>query len=231
MNILVVIPARGGSKGIPHKNKKKLNGKELITYSIDVARQLTSDDNICVSTDDDNIIATVENYGLKVPFKRPIELATDSAGTNGVLLHALDFYENQGRTYDVIVLLQPTSPFRSIDSLSAAVDLYTPDVDMVVSVKEAVTNPYYNSFEENDKGLLVISKGEGLIERRQDAPKVWEFNGSIYVINTTRLKEVGLSRLNRIKKYVMDDFHSIDLDTMMDWYMAEYIISNHLIEL
>jgi CMP-N,N'-diacetyllegionaminic acid synthase len=147
------------------------------------------------------------------------------------LLHALDFYENQGRTYDVIVLLQPTSPFRSIDSLSAAVDLYTPDVDMVVSVKEAVTNPYYNSFEENDKGLLVISKGEGLIERRQDAPKVWEFNGSIYVINTTRLKEVGLSRLNRIKKYVMDDFHSIDLDTMMDWYMAEYIISNHLIEL
>ena len=147
------------------------------------------------------------------------------------MLHALDFYENQGRTYDVIVLLQPTSPFRSIDSLSAAVDLYTPDVDMVVSVKEAVTNPYYNSFEENDKGLLVISKGEGLIERRQDAPKVWEFNGSIYVINTTRLKEVGLSRLNRIKKYVMDDFHSIDLDTMMDWYMAEYIISNHLIEL
>ena len=231
MNILVVIPARGGSKGIPHKTIKKLNGKELITYSIDVARQLTSDDNICVSTDDDNIIATVENYGLKVPFKRPIELATDSAGTNGVLLHALDFYENQGRTYDVIVLLQPTSPFRSIDSLSAAVDLYTPDVDMVVSVKEAVTNPYYNSFEENDKGLLVISKGEGLIERRQDAPKVWEFNGSIYVINTTRLKEVGLSRLNRIKKYVMDDFHSIDLDTMMDWYMAEYIISNHLIEL
>ena len=228
MNILVVIPARGGSKGIPHKNIKKLNGKELITYSIDVARQLTSDDNICVSTDDDNIIATVENYGLKVPFKRPIELATDSAGTNGVLLHALDFYENQGRTYDVIVLLQPTSPFRSIDSLSAAVDLYTPDVDMVVSVKEAVTNPYYNSFEENDKGLLVISKGEGLIERRQDAPKVWEFNGSIYVINTTRLKEVGLSRLNRIKKYVMDDFHSIDLDTMMDWYMAEYIISNEL---
>lgn len=231
MNILVVIPARGGSKGIPHKNIKKLNGKELITYSIDVARQLTSDDNICVSTDDDNIIATVENYGLKVPFKRPIKLATDSAGTNGVLLHALDFYENQGRTYDVIVLLQPTSPFRSIDSLCAAVDLYTPDVDMVVSVKEAATNPYYNSFEENDKGLLVISKGDGLIERRQDAPKVWEFNGSIYVINTTRLKEVGLSRLNRIKKYVMDDFHSIDLDTMMDWYMAEYIISNHLIEL
>ena len=134
MNILVVIPARGGSKGIPHKNIKKLNGKELITYSIDVARQLTSDDNICVSTDDDNIIATVENYGLKVPFKRPIELATDSAGTNGVLLHALDFYENQGRTYDVIVLLQPTSPFRSIDSLSAAVDLYTPDVDIHIII-------------------------------------------------------------------------------------------------
>ena len=231
MNILVIIPARGGSKGIPHKNVKELNGKPLICYSIDVARQLTTDENICVSTDDDVIIKVVEDYGLKVHFKRPAELATDNAGTNGVLLHALEFYEKQGRKYDVVVLLQPTSPFREAKSLKEAVSLYTSDVDMVVSVKEPATNPYYNSFEEGAEGLLVISKGDGTIERRQDAPKVWEFNGSIYVINSTRLKEVGLSKLNRIRKYVMDDLHSIDLDSMLDWYMAEKVISSHLIEI
>ncbi|MEY8586200.1 acylneuraminate cytidylyltransferase family protein [Phocaeicola sartorii] len=231
MNILVIIPARGGSKGIPHKNVKELNGKPLICYSIDVARQLTTDENICVSTDDDVIIKVVEDYGLKVHFKRPAELATDNAGTNGVLLHALEFYEKQGRKYDVVVLLQPTSPFREAKSLKEAVSLYTSDVDMVVSVKEAATNPYYNSFEEGAEGLLVISKGDGTIERRQDAPKVWEFNGSIYVINSTRLKEVGLPKLNRIRKYVMDDLHSIDLDSMLDWYMAEKVISSHLIEI
>ena len=200
MNILVIIPARGGSKGIPHKNVKELNGKPLICYSIDAARQLTTDENICVSTDDDVIIKVVE------------------------------FYEKQGRKYDVVVLLQPTSPFRETKSLKEAVALYTSDIDMVVSVKEAATNPYYNSFEEDAEGLLVISKGDGTIERRQDAPKVWEFNGSIYVINSTRLKEVGLSKLNRIRKYVMDDLHSIDIDSMFDWYMAEKVISSHLIE-
>ena len=215
MNILVIIPARGGSKGIPHKNVKELNGKPLICYSIDAARQLTTDENICVSTDDDVIIKVVEDYGLKVHFKRPAELATDCAGTNGVLLHALEFYEKQGRKYDVVVLLQPTSPFRETKSLKEAVALYTSDIDMV---------------EEDAEGLLVISKGDGTIERRQDAPKVWEFNGSIYVINSTRLKEVGLSKLNRIRKYVMDDFHSIDIDSMFDWYMAEKVISSHLIE-
>ena len=230
MNILVIIPARDGSTGIPHKNVKELNGKPLICYSIDAARQLTTDENIFVSTDDDVIIKVVEDYGLKVHFKRPAELATDCAGTNGVLLHALEFYEKQGRKYDVVVLLQPTSPFRETKSLKEAVALYTSDIDMVVSVKEAATNPYYNSFEEDAEGLLVISKGDGTIERRQDAPKVWEFNGSIYVINSTRLKEVGLSKLNRIRKYVMDDLHSIDIDSMFDWYMAEKVISSHLIE-
>jgi len=112
MNILYLIPARGGSKGIPHKNIKSLAGKPLIYYSIDVARELTTDDNICVSTDDNEIIKVVENYGLKVPFKRPDELATDNATTNDVILHAINFYESIGKQYDIIVLLQPTSPLR-----------------------------------------------------------------------------------------------------------------------
>ena len=109
MNLLYLIPARGGSKGIPHKNIKLLCGKPLITYSIDVARQLTDDQNICVSTDDEKIIQTVTDYGLAVPFKRPVCLATDSASTYDVLLHAIKFYENLGKQYDGIVLLQPTT--------------------------------------------------------------------------------------------------------------------------
>lgn len=117
MEILYIIPARGGSKGIPRKNIKLLAGRPLICYSIDVARALTSDENICVSTDDNEIIRVVEEYGLKVPFKRPDYLATDTATTNDVLLHALEYYEAQGKQYDVIVLLQPTSPLRKIAQL------------------------------------------------------------------------------------------------------------------
>ena len=114
MKILYIIPARGGSKGIPHKNIKPLNGKPLIYYTIDVARQLTSDENICVSSDDAEIIQAVEDYGLKVPFKRPDHLSTDTATTNDVLLHALNFYQSKGINYEVIILLQPTSPLRTV---------------------------------------------------------------------------------------------------------------------
>ena len=108
MKILVIIPARGGSKGIPHKNIKPLNGKPLIHYTIDEAREIVGDEDICVSTDDPEIIKCVEDYGLKVPFVRPEELATDTAGTYEVLLHALNFYEKQGRHYEVVLLLQNT---------------------------------------------------------------------------------------------------------------------------
>ena len=112
MKTLVIIPARGGSKGIPHKNIRPLGGKPLICRAIDHARSVAADADICVSTDDPEIIRTVEDYGLHVPFVRPACLATDSCGTYEVLLHALDHYEQQGIHYDAIVLLQPTSPFR-----------------------------------------------------------------------------------------------------------------------
>lgn len=231
MNPLVIIPARGGSKGIPHKNIKELGGKPLICYAIDCARQLTSDDNICVSTDDDAIIKVVENYGLKVHFKRPNELASDHAGSNGVLLHTLDFFEKQGRRIDYIVLLQPTSPFRRGEDVIEAVKLYDDRLDMVTSVKSATCNPYYDGFEDNVDGLLVISKGNGTIERRQDAPRVWQQNGAIYVINPLQLKAKGLSGMTKIRKYVMDELHSVDLDTMFDWKMAEMMLNDKMVEL
>lgn len=224
MKILVIIPARGGSKGIPHKNIKPLNGKPLIHYTIDEAREIVDDEDICVSTDDPEIIKCVEDYGLKVPFVRPAELATDTAGTYEVLLHALDFYEKQGKHYDVVLLMQNTSPFRTAEHVKYALKLYTPDVDMVVSVKECAANPYYCVFEENKDGYLHVCKGDGNIFRRQDAPKVYEYNGAIYIMNAEKLKTTHMHKMQKRVKYVMDDRSSFDLDTMWDWQMAEMMI-------
>lgn len=221
MRYLVVIPARGGSKGVPRKNIKPFDGKPLIYYTIDTARAIVPDEDICVSTDDSEIISVVEQYGLKVPFVRPSELATDVAGTYEVLLHALDYYENLGRHYDALILLQVTSPFRTARHVMEALSFYTPDVDMVVSVKECSANPYYNVFEEDVNGYLHVSKGDGSIFRRQDAPKVYEYNGAIYIINTNVLKTTHIHRMKKRIKYVMDEVSSFDLDTMWDWQMAE----------
>ena len=230
-NILVIIPARGGSKGIPRKNIKALNGKPLIEYTIDCARAIAPDKNICVSTDDDDIIDVVQAYGLHVPFKRPAELASDTAGTYEVLLHALDFYERQGYHFDMVVLLQNTSPFRTPDHVREALALYDDGLDMVVSVKECAANPYYCVFEEDKEGYLHVSKGEGNITRRQDAPKVYEYNGAIYVINPASLKQMPLNKFSKRRKYVMDELHSIDLDTMIDWQIAEMMLNEKMITL
>lgn len=229
MRTLVIIPARGGSKGIPRKNIKPFDGKPLIYYTIDCARAICLDEDICVSTDDDEIIQVVEDYGLKVPFKRPEELATDTAGTYEVLLHALDFYEKKGVHYDVVVLLQNTSPFRTPQQVKEALSLYREDVDMVVSVKECAANPYYCVFEENQEGFLHICKGEGNVFRRQDAPKVYEYNGAIYIMNAEVLKTTHMHKMQKRVKYVMDDLSSFDLDTMWDWKMAEFIIKERLL--
>lgn len=229
MKILFVIPARGGSKGIPHKNIKLLGGKPLIRYSIDCARQIASDEDICVTTDDAVIIKCVEEYNLKVPFVRPSYLATDTIGTYEVLLHALEYYEKRGCKYDAIVLLQPTSPFRTKNDIEGAIARFHENLDMVVSVKEATTNPYYNSYEEDENGFLVISKGDGHYCRRQDAPKAWEYNGAVYVINPISLKKMNISEFTRITKYEMDALHSLDLDTLLDWKIAELLINENTI--
>lgn len=228
MKTLYVIPARGGSKGIPGKNIKPLAGKPLISYTIDVARELAPDCDICVTTDDADIISTVEAMDLKVPFVRPAELATDHSGTYEVLIHALDFYESQGIHYDTLVLLQPTSPLRTADDVRSCLQLYTPEIDMVVSVMQAATNPYYNAFETDEDGFLHISKGDGKYTRRQDAPKVWEYNGAVYVINTASLRKMRLGEFTRRRMYEMSRERSIDLDTPTDWLIAETLIRNNL---
>jgi CMP-N,N'-diacetyllegionaminic acid synthase len=223
MKPLVVIPARGGSKGVPGKNIKLLNGKPLIRYTIDAALELFDAKDICVSTDDPQIRDVVEQTGLKVPFLRPAELATDRAGTYEVLLHAIQFYTSNGYYPDTLILLQPTSPFRTVSQIREALTLYTQDIEMVVSVKETASNPYYVLFEEDENGFLAPSK-KGNFIRRQDAPKVWEYNGAIYIIRVNSLLQQKLHAFTRVKKYVMDEASSHDIDTMLDWLLAEAII-------
>ena len=230
MKTLYLIPARGGSKGIPHKNIRPLCGLPLIGYSINVAREFADDRDICLSTDDPEIAETARKMGLDVPFMRPDSLATDKSGSYEVMLHALVFYHNRGVDYDRLVLLQPTSPMRTADDVRHALELYTPDIDMVVTVKEAESNPYYNCFEEGDDGFLQISKGDGTFTRRQDAPKAWEYNGAVYVINTTSLRQMPLGKFKRRRMCPMDAGRSIDLDTPLDWLIAEHLMKERNIQ-
>jgi CMP-N,N'-diacetyllegionaminic acid synthase len=225
MKVLVIIPARGGSKGIPLKNIKLLNGKPLISYSIETALKLFSKNDICVSTDSIEIATMVKKQGIDVPFLRPDYLATDTSNTRDVLLHAIEFYENKGVKYNTIVLLQPTSPFRNYKHLIEALDMYSLELDMVVSVKKSNSNPYYNLFEE-EKGFLKKSK-KGNYTRRQDLPKVYEYNGAIYIINTGSLKKNNIADFKKVKKYVMDETSSLDLDTVLDWKLCELIFKEN----
>lgn len=225
MATLFLIPARGGSKGIPGKNIKPFCGKPLICHSIDHARALSDDALICVSTDSEEIRRVAEDHGLHVPFLRPAELATDRSGSREVMIHALDRYRDMGFDIDRLVLLQPTSPLRTPEDIQNCLDLYTPQLDMVVSVKEAATNPYYNAFEPDEDGYLHISKGPGTYTRRQDAPKVWEYNGAVYVINPASLRERPMGLFERRRMYAMPAERSVDLDTPLDWLMAEQLAS------
>lgn len=225
--ILFVIPARGGSKRLPGKNIRFLAGKPLICYSIDVARELTDDENICVSTDDDQIIEVVESYGLKVPFKRPEYLATDEATTNDVLLHALDFYEKEkNKTYNQVVLLQPTSPLRNAKHVHEALSLYTDEIDMVVSVKPS--SAAFVMCEENEEGFVELTFNKAGLQS-QKVKTYYEYNGAVYIINATALKEKSLSGFTRKKKYVMDELNSVDIDTEMDWKLTEFIVKEKLV--
>ncbi len=195
----------------------------MVAYAIELARKFAEDKDICLSTDDDNVINVAGKMGLEVPFKRPDYLSTDTAGTYEVLLHALEHYSNKGREYDVLVLLQPTSPFRKEAHLREAIQKYTPDIDMVVSVKESNANPYYNLFEEDKEGYLKKSKN-GDFTRYQDCPKVYEYNGAIYVINVDSLKKNTFIEFGKVIKYEMLVEYSVDIDTQYDWGVAEYLI-------
>ena len=225
---LYLIPARGGSKGVPGKNIRLLGGMPLISHTISTALNVAGNrEDVVVSTDSEEIAAIAEKAGAIVPFMRPAALATDQAGSREVMLHAVDSQALREREYDTIVLLQPTSPFRNEEDIKRAIEIYeSKRPDMVVTVREAASNPYYNAYETDAEGKLHISKGDGLIIRRQDAPPVWEFDGSVYVINVESLRKYpSLGKMPVILPVKNTSPYNIDIDTELDFLIAETIMS------
>ncbi len=218
---LFIIPARGGSKGIPGKNIRLFAGKPLIAYSIELARTFVSDKHICLSTDSGDITNVANQMGLPVPFRRPDNLATDTASSRDVILHALSYYNSIGIRYKRIILLQPTSPLRQPFHIAEAIELLKPGINGVMSVKKTEANPYFVLFEEDENGFLKKSK-TGTYTRRQDCPDVWEANGAVYIYDTDWYANAETGN-GKIIKYVMDAQYSVDLDTETDWLFAEFM--------
>lgn len=226
MKVLCIIPARRDSKGIPGKNWKLLNNVPLVGYSIEIAKQSRFIDEICISTNSEQVIEIATNkYELSVPFIRPEELSLDTTSSHDVLIHAIEFYESKGMGFDAILLLQPTSPFRKVEFINDSIELFKKsDCDMVVSVCETPLNPYYNLYNETD-GFIHRSIPSNFT-RRQDCPKTYLVNGSIYVISVNSLKTQLLHEMEKVIKYEMSEEFSLDLDTLNDWEKAEINLSN-----
>lgn len=230
MKPLYIIPARGGSKGVPRKNIHPLAGKPLIAHTLAAAIEArkTLGGSILVSTDDEEIAAVAAEYGAPTAYRRPAELAGDTAGSREMMLHAADRAAAEGIDFDTIILLQPTSPLRTAADILATAEALEADAqaDMAVTVCAADDNPYYNLFETAADGSLHISKGEGLYTRRQDAPKVWKYNGAVYAIRPESLRKYPLGALPRRIPVEMPASRSIDIDTAADFERAERLLAN-----
>lgn len=221
---LVIIPARAGSKGIPGKNWRKLGGKALIQYSMEQALEVAHPDQICISTDSPEVQSVAQNLGLSIPFTRPAALSSDTAGSREVLLHALDHFEQQGLSFETILLLQATSPFRRSSDLVGIEEqlLENPKADAAFSVVESRSNPYYTHFRLEQECLQPILNGQ--YTRRQDLPQVWELNGSLYAIRISSLRAHALGELPQRLAYKMPSNSLVDLDTELDWLWAEFLL-------
>lgn len=227
MKTLWLIPARGGSKGIPDKNLKPFCGESLVSRAVKQALECAQEDDVVfVSTDSHQIRNEAEKAGVEIPFMRPDELASDNAGTYPVILHVLEEFKKRGNEFDRVILLQPTSPFRTVEDIRNAARLWSPLSDMVVSVVDSKANPYFNLFETDKDGYLIHSKGNGEYARRQDVPKVWEYNGAVYVMTVKSLFNSPMSQFKKILPYEMPSSRSIDLDTPEDWQIAETLFQN-----
>lgn len=229
MKILAIIPARGGSKGVPGKNIKILNGKPLLAYTAEVALASRYLDGILVSTDDAEIKEVAQKYGLDVPFLRPTELAQDHTPTIAVVQHALEFLALAGKKYDAVCLLQPTSPFRTVKFLDEAIQKFkSSDCDALISVRKVPVeyNPHW-TFVKDSSGNLVIATGEQqIIPRRQELPDAFHRDGSIYITRTEVIMQ-NHSLLGRSTAYVEStDENHINIDTLSDWEQASMIAQN-----
>ncbi len=221
------IPARGGSKRLPGKNIKDLNGKPLIAWTIEAALQSASVDRVIVSTEDQEIAAVAQQWGAEVPFIRPETLATDRTSTQVVITHALEvLQEKEGATPDYIVLLQPTSPLRKFDQIEQAIRfLKQKEGDAVVSVCESDHSPLWANTLPEDLSMEHFIREEVKGKRAQELPVYYRLNGAIYIIKTsTFLQTMTFMPEEKCYAFIMNQLNSVDIDNDIDFIMAESII-------
>jgi CMP-N,N'-diacetyllegionaminic acid synthase len=229
MRILAIIPARGGSKGIPEKNIKLLDSKPLLSYTTEIALQSKLLSEVIVSSEDDKIIEIAKTLGVQVPFVRPTELAQDNTPTIDVIIHALEWYKNKNIFFDAVCLLQVTSPFRTVAFLDKAIEKFIQTgCDSLVSVQKVPHefNPHW-AFEINDDGNLKIATGETeIISRRQELPMAYHRDGSIYITKTNVLIQQHSLYGKSISYIESDPEFYVNIDTLDDWEKAEEMVKN-----
>jgi len=227
LKILAIIPARGGSKGVPRKNIKVLGNQPLIAYTIERAVQSKLLTEFVVSTEDAEIAEITKLCGAKVPFMRPLELAQDATPTIDVVKHVISEYEKKNIFYDAVLILQATCPFRTENEIDECIEIFMKqNTDSFISVKEVPDNfnPHW-VFETNEKGTLKIATGEEkIIPRRQELPKGYLRDGSIYITKTSVIKEQNSLFGDSIAYRVNNNIKHVNIDTMSDWEQAERIL-------
>ena len=227
MRILALITARAGSKRLPGKNTRELGGKPLIVWSIDVVRDIPEICDILVSTDDQGIATLCKKAGAYVPWLRPDTLATDTAKSIDVTLHALDWYESQRGPVDGVMLLQPTSPFRSRTTVKQAIELFSQrNAPAVLGVSPVAEHPMW-TFKITIDGLVPFMTEHKFDVRSQDLPPVYVIDGSLYLVTPKALRDnnsfVVPNAMPIISPSPQD---ALDIDTEWDFKLAEYIVAN-----
>lgn len=226
MRIVCFIFARGGSKGLPDKNIKILDGKPLIAHSIEVARACQLIDDIIVSTDDVAIADTARKWGAEVPFLRPAELATDSAPEWSAWRHALMWFESKRGTFDIFLSLPPTSPFRNLIDVENCIHTLNrdPKADAVITVREAQRNPYFNivSLDVNGYAELIIPN-KNKVFRRQDAPRAYDITTVAYAVRPDYIHRADNLFSGAVRVVEVPTERSLDIDTPFDLQVAEAI--------
>ncbi len=222
--ILAVIPARGGSKRVPGKNKKLLLSKPLISWSIETA-VLVMGLKVVVSTDDQEIAEIACQNGAEVPFMRSPHYATDESSVIDAVLEVIKYYQRQGEEFDGVLLLQPTSPFRTRKTIEKAIGLYKASGgESVISVSEAKTHPYWCKQIIDGRLHPFDGSHDASALRSQELPEVYQLNGVIYLasIETLQIRKSFYSQHTRAL-LIDSDEESLDIDTPFDWLVAETI--------
>ncbi len=228
--MIALIPARGGSKGVPHKNIRLLGEMPLIAYTIKAALDADCIDRVIVTTDDEEIAKVARKYGAEVPFIRPANLATDTAVAPDVYLHAIDFLKKQDNiAIESFMVLLPTVPFRTSKHICEAYQEFKKkDATTLVSVKEAEVPPSWYLAEKEGGFIAPCNFGMSINDtnNRQFSPCYYICNGAIYILNYELLKNKKTYFCETTVPYVMSEDDSVDIDNMKDFEYAEYKIKS-----